>query len=289
MAVVPGSDMQKTRGHGGSVSTSITYVRRGMERDAMLNTSLLPPDMVDEHIVSIADARPDKDELSLERNGFVLRKHVSAVTDFYDQDQQAEVYGPEMQAFLGSLFAARKLVQLEHLIRGPKDLRDKKPDYEDRLLGHAVKAHLDGDERTYREWAANLMPAQERALFREAPFAVYNIWRPIEPVEEKPLAFCDGASLDFADLVPVRFDIRQTGEPNDHHYPVIDYFHLAFNPAHRWYYFAQMQPDEVVVFKQWDTRKGEVMCVPHSAFVDPSSQPGARPRTSIEIRFIAFF
>jgi hypothetical protein len=75
--------------------------------------------------------------------------------------------------------------------------------------------------------------------------------------------------------------------PDSEYYPAITYFHLAHNPAHRWYYFPDMQPDEVVIFKQWDTDESKALCVPHSAFEDPTSRSDAVPRTSIEVRVFA--
>ena len=66
-------------------------------------------------------------------------------------------------------------------------------------------------------------------------------------------------------------------------------FNLSFNPQHRWYYAPLMQPDEVLVFKLFDSDRNRVQWTGHTAFDDPTAAQGAPPRESIEIRTISFF
>ena len=47
--------------------------------------------------VPIRDARPMIDRLSLDKEGFVLLHHETAVTDFYDEEQIKAVYYPECE------------------------------------------------------------------------------------------------------------------------------------------------------------------------------------------------
>ena len=86
-------------------------------------------------------------------------------------------------------------------------------------------------------------------------------------------------------------------EPNDligteRRYPdrVGEIYHLSFNPHHRWYYFPDMQPEEALVFKCYDSMKdGRARFTPHSSFEDPTTPTDAPPRESIEARLFAFF
>jgi hypothetical protein len=52
-----------------------------------------------------------------------------------------------------------------------------------------------------------------------------------------------------------------------------------------------MDVGEALVFQCYDsaTQSGAVRFGAHTAFVDPSSRPGARTRESIEVRTIALF
>jgi hypothetical protein len=62
--------------------------------------------------------------------------------------------------------------------------------------------------------------------------------------------------------------------------------------AHRWFAFPDMQRDEVVVFRTFDSDRvagGETFWTPHSAFADPAVAPGRPSRRSIELRATCLF
>jgi hypothetical protein len=60
------------------------------------------------------------------------------------------------------------------------------------------------------------------------------------------------------------------------------------SPDHRWWYFPDMTPDEVILIKFYDSdRRGAWRC-PHTAFRD-TTRPDARPRRSMEFRGVAYF
>jgi hypothetical protein len=64
---------------------------------------------------------------------------------------------------------------------------------------------------------------------------------------------------------------------------------LRYSPAHRWCFFSDMTPDEVLVFKRHDTDSREPSGVPHSAFSDPRAPADCAPRASVEMRTIAYW
>jgi hypothetical protein len=66
-------------------------------------------------------------------------------------------------------------------------------------------------------------------------------------------------------------------------------YEVAGNPAHRWYYFSEMNRDEVLLIKGYDSRIDVARFTPHSAFNHPDTSKDAPPRTSIEIRSLVFF
>ena len=64
---------------------------------------------------------------------------------------------------------------------------------------------------------------------------------------------------------------------------------VRFNPAHRWHYFRDMTPDEALIFV---TNEGDPLRphhIAHTAFDDPTCSADAAPRSSIEIRAVAYF
>ena len=108
-----------------------------------------------------------------------------------------------------------------------------------------------------------------------------NVWRPIKrPVLNAPLALCDALSISPADLIPT--DVYYATHSSE--------IYLAgHSPAHRWFYFPAVEPDEALVFKQYDSLPGATRFVPHAAFEHPDAEPDAPPRESIEVRCLVVF
>jgi hypothetical protein len=111
-----------------------------------------------------------------------------------------------------------------------------------------------------------------------------NLWRPIRPVLRTPLALCDASTVAPTDLNGS--EIR--GGLMDPNRKSLFGFNLSYNPKHRWYYAPRMQPDEVLVFRLFDSDRSRVQWTGHTAFDDPTSPPDAPARESIEIRTISF-
>jgi len=92
---------------------------------------------------------------------------------------------------------------------------------------------------------------------------------------------CDAQSIASEDLVAT-----------DLIYPdrIGEVYAITYNPEHRWYYFPQMQRDEVLLIKCFDSADdGIARFAAHTAFVDPTSSPDAPPRQSIELRTFVFY
>jgi hypothetical protein len=63
-----------------------------------------------------------------------------------------------------------------------------------------------------------------------------------------------------------------------------------YNPAHRWYYFPELRPDEALLFKTYDSATdGRARFTIHTSFEDPAAAADAPPRESIETRCFVFF
>lgn len=64
---------------------------------------------------------------------------------------------------------------------------------------------------------------------------------------------------------------------------------VAYNPAHRWYYFSEMQTDEALLIRIHDSAiDGRARLSFHTSFENPL-MPDAPPRESIEVRALVFF
>ena len=227
------------------------------------------------HEVDIADARGC--DLSLDRQGFMLMPHNSAVTDFSDDAALADIYEPEIDRLLRSVTGARRVHVFDHTRRAASDnLRRNR----------AVREPSSVIHNDYTSWSAEKrlaeMLAHEAASLSAQRFAIVNVWRSIAgTVETMPLAFCDSTTLADGDIVEVTRQARdRTGQIQMAYY----------NPAHRWGCFPHMMPDEVALIKTYDSAvDGRNRFTIHTAFADPASAPDAAPRQSIESRAFLFF
>ncbi|MNF90765.1 hypothetical protein D3C84_733440 [compost metagenome] len=128
------------------------------------------------------------------------------------------------------------------------------------------------------------MPVGEADALLSRRWAAYNIWKPLAPVEKLSLAVCDARTVLKKNLIPTDVGTRP-GEPL---LPTTG-LGVAFNPEQRWFYFPDMTADEALVLKMWDTDSDRPQWAAHSAFVDPTSKSDAKPRVSLDARFIAFY
>src|SRR5690606_5163639 len=72
---------------------------------------------LDPRTVRITDARPFADRLSLDREGLELRRHETAVEDFYDEDAVKRVYYAEVERLLKRVTGASRVLIFDHTRR----------------------------------------------------------------------------------------------------------------------------------------------------------------------------
>lgn len=230
------------------------------------------------HRVSISNARvaPPPGVLSLDRNGFELHRHASALSDFSDQAKIESVYYPEAERLLKQATGARRVVVFDHT------LRDGNPERGNGIREPVKYIHNDQTFVSGPRRVRDHLPAAEAERLLQGRVAIVNLWRPIgETVHASPLALCDSRSIALNDLVA-----------SDLVYPdkVGETYALVFNPRHRWYYFPLMLPDEYLLLKIYDSAGDAIArLTAHTAFDDPTSPADAPPRRSIELRTLLFF
>lgn len=224
---------------------------------------------------------------SLDREGFALTRHATAVRDFGDPAEVETVYYPETASLLRRETGASSVVVFDHNLRldgggtgggtGGAIGGDRQPPVR--------QVHNDYTEASAARRAADLIGAE--ALAQARRFAIVNVWRPIRgPVLTAPLALADARSVAPEDLVAVDLVYPdRTGE----------IYHAAWSPHHRWVHYPRMARDEALLIKGHDSLAHAslgVSRVPfalHSAFDDPTTPPGAAPRESIEVRALVLF
>jgi hypothetical protein len=230
-----------------------------------------------EYPATIYDGRTIADQLSLEREGFVFVTHETMMRDFYNEQEIRSVYYREIEQLVKDASGAQRVLVFDHTLRSADDdTREQK-----QISGPVRNVHNDYTEWSGPQRVRDLLPDEAEQLLRQR-FAVIQVWRPInQPVQREPLAIADGRSIGRQELVPsARVYPDRVGEV----------YHITHNPDHRWYYFPNMQRNEAIVFKCYDSAiDGPVRWTAHAAFDDQHSSPDAPPRESIEMRTLAFF
>lgn len=212
---------------------------------------------------------------ALDREGFALVRHDTAVRDFEDEAEIRAVYYPEMERLLRQATGASRVLVFDHNLR----LDSGEAGGRNGRRPPVRQVHNDYTQRSAPKRLADLLGPEAVSPDR---FAIVNVWRPIRgPVQTAPLALADARSVAPADLVPV-----------DLVYPdrIGEIYHAAYNPRHRWVYYPRMERGEALLIKGHDSRKdGRARFALHTAVDDPTTPPGAPPRESIEVRALVLF
>jgi hypothetical protein len=236
----------------------------------------------------IHNGRPIRDQFTLDRNGFEIIDHRSAVSDFTDRDEVDRVYPAEVADFVTSYTGADRVATLGWMLRraaAPKEHASQP---------QAALVHDDFSVDGARERAQSAYasffpdgPGYHRAL-------ITSLWRVFSPPpQDWPLAICDYTSVGpdegrnnrmyFVDEIP---DDLYLDMPEDA--PGASGFEFHHNPEHQWWYFPDMTRDEILFFKLNDSDESRAWRVPHTAFHDTTAK-ATHPRHSIEFRSIAYF
>ena len=231
--------------------------------------------------VEVSDARQDNygnnDQYGLDASGTILIEHQSEVSNFLDNDQIKQVYEPEIETLLKTKTGAYRVHIFDHTVRASDaGIREVK-----QIREPATLVHNDYTANSGFQCLRENLPDEAEQLSK-GRFQIINLWRPlVDPVESFPLAFCDASSIEATDLV----DTERRAP--DH---VGEIILVTQNPAHRWFYFSSMRPNEILLFKTFDSQsEGRRGCGVHTAIDIHGTPADAKPRESIESRAFVFF
>jgi hypothetical protein len=224
--------------------------------------------------VEIRDARKLGRHPRLDREGFALINHDTRDVDFQSTDVIKADYYPQIARLLKKQLNADEVIVFDHNVR-----------YDAVLPGvrrPARLVHVDYTTRSAVNRAIEL--SQDDAILSRLHrrFMQVNAWRPLQyAVETSPLAIADATSVTDKDYV--RADIVYPDRKGE----ILEVVHAH---SHKWYFYPDMTPEEMLLFKGFDSDSSVASCrTPHTAFDDPATTSGAKPRRSLELRAMAFF
>jgi hypothetical protein len=229
--------------------------------------------------VRIGDARRSQAAPAIDREGFTLVDSASAVGDFLDEAAVRSIYYAEVAELARATLGGSAAYVFDHLVRRRE--AGSALTFGRRVAGERPSAN----GRVHNDYTEASGPRRMLHVLGEAGlqrYAIVNVWRALKgPVLDAPLALCDARSVTAEDLIAadVHYATR-TGE----------IYLVAHSPRHRWFYFPEMQPNEALVFKQFDSDFSVgARFVPHAAFDHPDTPADAPLRESIEARVLVAF
>lgn len=228
--------------------------------------------------VLIRDARAAG--CSLEKEGFTLVEHKSAVADLTDLAQVAAVHAGEIAELLTQVSGCD---HVDIFSRGILRFSERAGQNDAHDNSHPARfVHVDMSVAAAK--AARDKGAPEgRTIARSVQ---YNVWRVLSPPpQDVPLALCAFDSLAMDDLIVCDAIFDPPGAPE---WSFENYL-LEAKPGHRWFYYPDMHPGEALVFVTSETDPARPLLMPHGAFDNPLAPPGCPPRVSLEMRGTAYW
>lgn len=233
------------------------------------------------HEVTIHDISGDENKYTLDSHGFQYVKHVSKDKDFSDNKRIKDEYYPEVEQILKEVTGATRVFIFNDAVRrlaaDPTVVSDGKATQQ--VFGPGKRVHIDQSYTTAENTVRYYLPDEADELLKKR-FQIINVWRPIKTIRRDPFALADASTVPESDLLaaarvyPDRTDETWVCRPN---------------PNHRWYFKYAQQPDELLMFKCFDSvNDGRAKRSPHSAFSDPAHDDEP-PRESVECRTLVFY
>ncbi len=226
---------------------------------------------------------------TLDEHGFCLAQHETTIADWENQYGTHSAYAREVAEVAKRLTGADLVIPLGGMMRSSAATSAT-------VQPPAAEAHVDFTERCAQRRAARLYRQIHPAARGYRRFIGFSLWRALSaPPQDMPLALCEGRSVrDEEGTHNTKVDVAEIPSGDALYAPIAGeedmlaatIFH--YSPEHRWWYFPDMQPDEVIFIKLYDSDHSQAWRCPHTAFRD-TTRPDARARRSMEFRAMAYF
>eukprot|EP01132_Coremiostelium_polycephalum_P002167 gene2167-2667_t len=249
--------------------------------------------------ILITDIRGREDQFTLDTKGFqpiVFPTNVASSVLLEGGDDVKQQYYPEVEELIKKVTGANRVVFFDHTIRF------QKPGPDDDPLHRLPVTRVHVDQTPESSHARISQHVQLPLLWKR--FQIINVWRPIENiVKDFPLALGDFNTFNIEnDMVVTKLIYPPWLKDKET-------FAIKYNPEHKWYFWGDMTPNEILMFKIYDSESEKLAkspkffnnpkvdisyltnisgFTPHTAFYDEDGAKSAIPRQSIEVRALVF-
>jgi hypothetical protein len=251
------------------------------------------------HAVPMKDKRVEAAAMGLDSHGVLLTTHrhpmvkMIAADPGFDSEALSAAsadYHAGIMPLVKSATGARDIVPLRNglIMRRQRMIAGDPADWKNHQTVRTASpnAHIDITAQSARNYVWIAMAWE--GIQEIAPYsrlAIVQSWHVLTPPpQDYPLAFCDPATVSPDDLFHIdyfppagRVDIMAESHA------------VQYNPAHRWFYFSGMTPEEIILFKGYDSDAAHSVVPPHTAFRAADVADAHSPRASIEARYLVFF
>lgn len=230
--------------------------------------------------VVIHSARESAEPFDLDQQGFTLLPQATRVNDFYQDAELESVYNDEVKELVANATGAKRIEIFDHTRRSSSNrVRSEHDVREPASVIHNDYSATSGINRLKDHFADTEEDVEALLAGR---FAIVNVWRSINgPILSAPLALCDATTSRPDDFVSVKRESKQRmGELQQ----------ALYNPAQQWYYYPEMQFDEALLIKTFDSSdKGPARFTLHTSFDLPETTETTPKRESLETRCFVFY
>jgi hypothetical protein len=216
---------------------------------------------------------------SLDREGFCLQSQSTSVSDFDDDEQVQRIYNKEVVEFVMTVSGARSVEIFDQTKRSSGGAKDGQMVRRTATTVHNDYSALSGLQSLLDH--NRLDPDRVLQLLKRR-FAIFIVWRSRKGVVSRsPLAMCSASSAIPEDY----FHVTRRNGDRLHEVQIGKY-----NANQEWYYYPNMQPDEAIIFKSYDSEvDGRARFTLHCSMDGMQVPTDAPSRESIETRCFAFF
>ncbi|RDI85500.1 hypothetical protein Vi05172_g4461 [Venturia inaequalis] len=235
----------------------------------------------------IKDITGRESSFTLDKDGFQLSQQpntiITSSEDLLNNDKIKNVYYPQMQKWLQEVTGAPRVLVYHHGVRtslqeGHKFVPGSWATGGPRTPAPPVySVHVDQSDWESHNIIRRHLPQEADTLLQKR-VVIVNAWRPIKTVYRDPFGVASASTVPHCDFV------RRPCKFFDHKRETLAVRH---NPKHEWFFKYQQTPEDVLLFKGFDTH-GDARTCPHSAFVD-EEEKGKEVRESIEIRALLIY
>ncbi|KAE8443928.1 hypothetical protein EG329_001238 [Mollisiaceae sp. DMI_Dod_QoI] len=204
--------------------------------------------------IKFRDIRGFEEKVELSKHGFQIFKHASSQDlERLSEESILENYLLETSNLVKEYMGATHVLCYDYRFR--KDVPQPEPEYDfdepqrgtfSRPEEPANTPHVDQTKAGGFRRAQRHLTEEETEIYLSGRYRlrIINSWRPLKPVEDSPLAFCDYYSIAHSALVAAdRVSPEYCGEV----------YYLKFEAEQQWYYLSKQKPDEISVFLSFDS------------------------------------